>query len=344
MYRVGWTMTDGEPIVTEIGSGARSSVQPTEVLPPVPPKNGWKQCKLCGSSFWCKYPSQLRQQKFCSKACYLGRYASMPKELRFPVRREKLCPECGKSFLPPDMRKIFCSDACFHQWQSRDRSKLPTRTCDGCRKHFRKTRRVSNRGNYCSRRCWVSHGQKGKFVEHRIQVCRVCGKQYDVTPGTDHPYCSRKCYNSDPAQLAIRGERLRLAHLRDPDRLRILRLELKMPRENTIPEQLCQKMLDELHIAYLDHKRVGSVCQPDFIIPRRKIAIFVDGDFWHCNPEVYPDGPMCETQRRVTTKDRRQESRLRELGWQILRLWEKDLKTHPEMCKGRIWSVIGAES
>jgi DNA mismatch endonuclease (patch repair protein) len=117
-----------------------------------------------------------------------------------------------------------------------------------------------------------------------------------------------------------------------------------MPRENTIPEQLCQKMLDELHIAYLDHKRVGSVCQPDFIIPRRKIAIFVDGDFWHCNPEVYPDGPMCETQRRVTTKDRRQESRLRELGWQILRLWEKDLKTHPEMCKGRIWSVIGAES
>jgi DNA mismatch endonuclease, patch repair protein len=66
---------------------------------------------------------------------------------------------------------------------------------------------------------------------------------------------------------------------------------------------------------------------PDFIWPGKKVALFVDGCFWHGCPKCYkPPGhnktfwrQKVEGNRR---RDQRVSSRLRRSGWRVLRVWE----------------------
>ncbi|KKQ61077.1 MAG: mismatch endonuclease Vsr protein [Parcubacteria group bacterium GW2011_GWE2_38_18] len=69
---------------------------------------------------------------------------------------------------------------------------------------------------------------------------------------------------------------------------------------------------------------------PDIALPRKKIAVFIDGDFWHGYrfaerrdklPEKYWVGKIESNMRR----DRRNRSKLRKLGWKVMRVWEHDV-------------------
>lgn len=67
--------------------------------------------------------------------------------------------------------------------------------------------------------------------------------------------------------------------------------------------------------------------KPDFAWPGRKIAIFVDGCFWHgCTKCKYP--PRTNTEfwldkiRTNQARDRRVGKQLRNDGWKVLRIWE----------------------
>jgi DNA mismatch endonuclease (patch repair protein) len=71
---------------------------------------------------------------------------------------------------------------------------------------------------------------------------------------------------------------------------------------------------------------------PDFVFPKRRIAVFVDGCFWH--------GHDCRNTRPKQNKDFWAEKRERNLardkavtdaferrGWMVLRIWECELKS-----------------
>jgi DNA mismatch endonuclease (patch repair protein) len=71
--------------------------------------------------------------------------------------------------------------------------------------------------------------------------------------------------------------------------------------------------------------------RPDFVFPVRRLAVFVDGCFWHGCPRhgTRPRGHAAFWRakfRRNRARDRRDTRRLRRAGWQVLRLWEHDLK------------------
>jgi len=71
--------------------------------------------------------------------------------------------------------------------------------------------------------------------------------------------------------------------------------------------------------------------RPDFVFPKEKVAVFVDGCFWHGCPVHYVE-PRTATDfwRRKIAGNRRRDQRigreLRIMGWRVLRLWEHDLK------------------
>ena len=71
--------------------------------------------------------------------------------------------------------------------------------------------------------------------------------------------------------------------------------------------------------------------KPDFAFPKAKVAIFVDGCFWHGCPKCYRE-PATNTafwKNKVLTnkrRDRRVSRELRKKGWKVLRLWECKLK------------------
>lgn len=71
--------------------------------------------------------------------------------------------------------------------------------------------------------------------------------------------------------------------------------------------------------------------RPDFVFAARRLAVFVDGCFWHGCPRhgAQPKGNAAFWRakfRRNQARDRRDTRRLRREGWTVLRLWEHELR------------------
>jgi len=71
--------------------------------------------------------------------------------------------------------------------------------------------------------------------------------------------------------------------------------------------------------------------RPDFVFAARRLAVFVDGCFWHGCPRhgTRPRGNAAFWRakfRRNRARDRRDTRRLRRAGWKVLRLWEHELR------------------
>jgi DNA mismatch endonuclease, patch repair protein len=66
---------------------------------------------------------------------------------------------------------------------------------------------------------------------------------------------------------------------------------------------------------------------PDFVWPRERITLFVDGCFWHCCPQHghVPRSRLAYWSpklRRNAERDHRVTRQLRAAGWRVLRIWE----------------------
>ena len=73
------------------------------------------------------------------------------------------------------------------------------------------------------------------------------------------------------------------------------------------------------------HYRVAGT--PDFCWPDRKVALFVDGCFWHRCPRCYstPKSNIPYWTKKVLLnrrRDRRVSAALRKKGWCVIRVWE----------------------
>ncbi len=72
--------------------------------------------------------------------------------------------------------------------------------------------------------------------------------------------------------------------------------------------------------------------KPDFAFRAQRVAIFVDGCFWHGCPRCYrmPEDNRKYWRTKVLgnrMRDRRANKKLRADGWTVLRFWEHRLKT-----------------
>lgn len=70
--------------------------------------------------------------------------------------------------------------------------------------------------------------------------------------------------------------------------------------------------------------------RPDFIFPKLKLAIFVDGCFWHGCPKhaTQPKNNRMFWRRKLSANRRRDSvvnRALRKAGWRVLRIWEHEL-------------------
>ena len=73
-----------------------------------------------------------------------------------------------------------------------------------------------------------------------------------------------------------------------------------------------------------DRRRPGK---PDFSFPRSRLAVFVDGDFWHGRAPIPKTNAAWwrEKFRRNVARDRRQNRQLNAMGWMVVRLRERDV-------------------
>lgn len=103
-------------------------------------------------------------------------------------------------------------------------------------------------------------------------------------------------------------------------------------RRDTNPELALRRALHAAGYRYRVDLRLdlgGVTARPDIVFTKRKLAVFVDGCFWHSCPEhgrvpttnfEYWKPKLASNQAR----DRRDEFALRDAGWQVVRIWEHE--------------------
>lgn len=86
---------------------------------------------------------------------------------------------------------------------------------------------------------------------------------------------------------------------------------------------------------------------PDIAITTQKIAVFVDGEFWH--GQNWADRkPRLKSNREYwiekieenIARDKRNNEALAEMGWRVFRFWEKQVLKDPDSCAKAVLSVI----
>lgn len=103
-------------------------------------------------------------------------------------------------------------------------------------------------------------------------------------------------------------------------------------RADTKPEVALRSALHRLGYRYRKdfQLNLGEVkVRPDIVFTARKIAVFVDGCFWHVCPEHGREPTTNEWYwtpklRRNMDRDRRVNAALDAAGWTVLRLWEHE--------------------
>ena len=84
--------------------------------------------------------------------------------------------------------------------------------------------------------------------------------------------------------------------------------------------------------------------KPDLAFTRWKLAVFVDGAFWHGHPEHFTFGKLGhywdEKVARTQRRDRAQEQQLAALGYKVLRFWDFELKEDLSACVSRTRSAL----
>lgn len=112
---------------------------------------------------------------------------------------------------------------------------------------------------------------------------------------------------------------------------------------NTAPEKLLRSRIHRLGFRFRKHTP-GLPGRPDMVFPREKVAVFLDGDFWHGYrfPSWKARLPRFwqEKIERNRRRDRKTFSLLRRRGWTVLRVWEHDLTRRPEEIVGWVTHAV----
>lgn len=101
---------------------------------------------------------------------------------------------------------------------------------------------------------------------------------------------------------------------------------------DTKPEMTIRKGLWSLGYRYRVSTRLPG--RPDIVFPRERLAVFIDGCFWHRCPRHY-QAPATNPQfwerkiDRNVERDRMVDLQLASLGWRVKRIWEHEVREDP---------------
>jgi DNA mismatch endonuclease (patch repair protein) len=135
--------------------------------------------------------------------------------------------------------------------------------------------------------------------------------------------------------------RKRLPTFRRPDARRTKNMRAIRSRGNKTTEARFASLLKAHAIHGWRRQPRGIVGKPDFIMPRERVTVFVDGCFFHGCPQC---GHIPRTNaaywrakiQRNKRRDRAISRALRALGYRVVRIWECRLRTRPTSCLDRI--------
>jgi DNA mismatch endonuclease, patch repair protein len=84
--------------------------------------------------------------------------------------------------------------------------------------------------------------------------------------------------------------------------------------------------------------------KPDIVFTKARIAVFVDGDFWHGYDFPSWESRVSDFWKKKISKTRERDlnnhGQLRDSGWTVIRLWQHEVKEDFDGCIARVVSAI----
>jgi DNA mismatch endonuclease (patch repair protein) len=122
----------------------------------------------------------------------------------------------------------------------------------------------------------------------------------------------------------------------------------RIKRRDTEPELLLRRGLWAAGIRgyRIDDARLPG--RPDLAWSRHRVAVFVDGKFWHGHPSAYKAGRhgayWDEKIARNVERDRAADEALRTMGWTVLRLWDFEVRRNLSRSVAQVIEALDAQS
>lgn len=120
--------------------------------------------------------------------------------------------------------------------------------------------------------------------------------------------------------------------------------------KSTLPEMAVRHMAHAMGMRYRLHRR-DLPGRPDLVFPRHRTVVFVHGCFWHqhngCQKATLPKSRTEYWQAKFqgnVTRDERNETKLIQMGWRVLTIWECETK-NSDLLRAKLESaqLIGVE-
>lgn len=114
---------------------------------------------------------------------------------------------------------------------------------------------------------------------------------------------------------------------------------------NTAPEVALRRALWSQGLKGYRIAPRGVPGVPDIVYPRSRVAVFVDGCFWHGCP-AHCRRPSSNTAywhtkiARTVERDERTTERLRQTGWNVFRIWEHEVACDPRSVALRVGLAV----
>ncbi|MER6626299.1 very short patch repair endonuclease [Streptomyces sp. NPDC000931] len=118
---------------------------------------------------------------------------------------------------------------------------------------------------------------------------------------------------------------------------------------DTGPEIALRRELHRRGLRFRLQRGVAPRCTADLVLPRFRVAVFVDGCFWHGCPVHGPKsfkGPNSDLWAKKIeanrVRDQRNTRAAEEAGWTVVRVWECEIRRSVEFAVTRVISECSA--
>jgi len=233
---------------------------------------------------------------------------------KYKLRKFK-CIGCGKEAEArrPENKTNYCSLACYRNGIRPNNKTGKVVACKNCGKETYIPRYRIKDVNFCSTKCANEYQGKNKVKF----ICKICGKKFGLSKSkveqSNPIYCNWGCRIKDKEHIfknAIKG------NVAQQNKKGLNKLELAG-----------QKILKEIGIEFQEQVLMFNKFLVDVLIPSKNVIIQWDGEYWHTKP------------KRVLL-DKSQDSYLKQCGYKVLRITDKEIKNNTKEVYASITRTI----